>query len=275
MKKKCLVFMLCAMIFVHMLGVAVLAQDVTVFAGATPGSDADGFNDWSLAWGIPDGTGIEMALIFSVPFIAPGFAQHTHMQEEIGRYFTINGVSIADRIDPSKKEELGIDDTPDWLWEQQTAVLTPITQTQLNLVLLGGGIGNIEYGIENVILISGDLPMETGTLGRDIMLVYDPLLMIWDEVPIAASEDLSDTQEPIEAPAETPAETESPAIAETPATVEPTATDEEPAPVETQSPAATATNPKTGDFNIGIIIAVFSVACVSMVLIKKARKVKN
>ena len=151
---------------------------VYVTAGAYPGTPDSGFNDWSGAWGVPEGTGLELTITFSEP-LTSALPQYTSLTTQLAQYITVNDIPLTDRI--AKKAELGIADVPAELWGGNNTVLVSYTDYEMHIILIGGGTGNLDITKKNTVVFSKDMPMVGRTLGRDVTMIFDPELLVWDD----------------------------------------------------------------------------------------------
>ncbi len=176
-KKKVLATLMCvALVSMAMIVPAMAVEPlVVVTAGANAGSGQTGMCDWSAAWGVPSGTGMELELVFSAPFTDA--AAYTRFPDTLAQYITVNGVDLATRHanDPS----LGIADVDPGLWDGNNMVLTNYSDTSLHIIMVGGGTGNLVITEVNTVVLSADFPLLSGTLGREITLTFDPATLAW------------------------------------------------------------------------------------------------
>lgn len=161
---------------------------VTVEAGAGETSGQLGICDWSSAWGVDPGNGMEMELLFSAPFTdAP---ENTYFTEAMAQYITVNGVNLADRFD--RDPSLGIAATPATLWGGNSVVLLNKSPNSLHIVMVGGGTGNLDIMATNTVVIDSGFPLLDGTtLGRDVTLVFDPEILEWTDTSAGSSDSSS------------------------------------------------------------------------------------
>ncbi|NCU25226.1 hypothetical protein EOM86_00725 [Candidatus Nomurabacteria bacterium] len=175
--RSILAVILCVALTAVLAGIPTLAVEpvVTVTAGANAGSGQLGICDWSSAWGVGAGKGMEVELIFSAPFTDA--AAYTRFTDDMAQHVTVNGVDLATRHanDPS----LGIDEVNPDLWDGNNMILTNYSEYSLHIIMVGGGTGNLVITETNTIVIAADFPMVSGTLGREIILTFDPASLTW------------------------------------------------------------------------------------------------
>lgn len=98
---------------------------------------------------------------------------------EITDHITINGIPLADRI--AKASYLNIGDTSDLYGN--AAVANVLSPTSIRIYYCGGGLGDIDPNINNVVEFDKDFPVGYVTLGKSISIGMDTATKTWSELP--------------------------------------------------------------------------------------------
>ena len=141
----------------------------------------DSFNDWSDGWGTAPVPGLQLDLNFSKEFTAAG--DNTWLNDSLKSFIVINGVSLADRIADGVGGDLGVLANPGVAWNGANTVLNVSGNgTVLNIVMIGGGEGNLSFDEYNTVVLLPGFPMEQGVLGKEVTLGYNKTTREWSEL---------------------------------------------------------------------------------------------
>ncbi|MBQ6885085.1 MAG: hypothetical protein IJN56_05035 [Clostridia bacterium] len=132
------------------------------------------FYDYTEAWGR---SAFQIMIDLSKDFTTS--AAGSYITADYADYITINGVNMADRN--NNPADFGVQ--ADYCYPNGSIAVQPYPTTDvITLTMQGGGEGNINPSASNIIILDAALPMADGTtLGREIVLIFDPETQTWAE----------------------------------------------------------------------------------------------
>lgn len=132
------------------------------------------FYDYTEAWGR---SAFQIMIDLSKDFTTSGAG--SYITDDFAQYITINGVNMADRN--NNPADYGVQS--DFCYPNGSIAVQPYpTLDVMTLTMQGGGEGNINPSASNIIILDANMPMADGTtLGREIVLIFDPETQTWAE----------------------------------------------------------------------------------------------
>ncbi len=127
-------------------------------------------NDFSSSRGMPDETFFQINIVFEEAFTNEGV--WSYFTETLGEYIEINGVSMKERYE--NPQDYNVGEIPADFYEGKSVAIQNGSRSQLTILLIGGGDGNIDLTETNTLVIKAGFPFLNGILENDIVMESIP-----------------------------------------------------------------------------------------------------